>query len=384
MSSIQFPSTTEISCGTVRLYPEQIPNELKQLNRWVTHRNKRPFMAEAVSSPASVTDPDTWSSFETALTAYQEGGYDGVGIVFDGDGLVGIDLDGCVFNGKPNDAALEILDELGPTYTEFSQSGTGLHAYGRYAGRPLRGLNRQYKGIGVELYCTGRFFAVTGAIYQDQPVSPLTGFRSMYEALNSSRTEETEEQKNRSNGLSSSVSSVRIPPNCIPSHFGQRNASLFKLARFLKGVIPGASKDQREELVSRWWLMAEENVRTKDVFESILEFDLAWERIKFVPGESWSQIIAVLPEDPESNPGDEWGITGRRLFALCLLLDQHQRLHHSSDPFLLPCRKAGEALEIDHRLAANLLNAFVRSGLLEIAVASTTRSAARYRLKLRE
>lgn len=384
MHSIKFPSPPAGSYGTVQLFPDQIPDELKLVNRWATHRNKRPFSAEAVNLPASVTDPDTWSSFSTALTAYEEGGYDGIGIVFDGDGLVGIDLDDCVSNGKPNDVALEILDWIGPTYTEFSQSGSGLHAYGRYTGRPLGGLNQQYKGVRVELYCKARFFVVTGAVFHNQPVSLLSGFGSLHEKLRSSWTEETEEQKNRSNGFCSSVSSVRIPPSCIPNQYGQRNACLFSLARFLKGVIPNASKDQREELVSRWWLMAEPNVRTKDVSVSVLEFHLAWDRVKFIPGDEWTQVMAALPQDPTSNPGDKWDIVGRRLYSLCQLLDRHQRQSFSSAPFLLSCRKAGEALGIDHRLAANLLNAFVRSGLLDIVVPSTKRRAARYRLNHRE
>ena len=206
----------------------------------------------------------------------------------------------------------------------------------------------------------------------------------MHEKLRSSWTEETEEQKNRSNGFCSSVSSVQIPTYCIPSHFRQRNACLFKLARFLKAANANASKDQREELFLRWWLMAEPNVRTKDVSVSILEFHLAWDCINFPPGAEWTQVMAALPEDPASNPGDKWDIVGRRLYSLCQLLDRHQRQSFSSAPFLLSCRKAGEALGIDHRLAANLLNAFVRSGLLDIVVPSTKRRAARYRLNHRE
>ena len=113
-----------------------IPDELKRLTRWVVSKGKKPFCAEAINLPASVNDPDTWSSFDAAQTAYEEGGWDGIGFVFNRDGIAGVDLDNCVVDGIPSVAALKILDEIGCQYVEFSQSGTGLHASGMWTASP--------------------------------------------------------------------------------------------------------------------------------------------------------------------------------------------------------------------------------------------------------
>ena len=109
---------------------DSIPNALKAKPRWVTALKKRPYCSASINSLASTADPDTWSDFGLTHSAYEEGGKDGVGFVFNGDGIVGIDLDDCVVNGQPSDAAIAILKQAGCGYVEYSQSGTGLHAYG--------------------------------------------------------------------------------------------------------------------------------------------------------------------------------------------------------------------------------------------------------------
>ena len=109
---------------------ELIPNELKVVPRWVTSLKKVPYCSGSVNGKASSANPNTWSNFDLTQTAYEEGGRDGVGFVFNGDGIVGIDLDHCVVDGQPNEGALEILKQIGCGYVEYSQSGTGLHAFG--------------------------------------------------------------------------------------------------------------------------------------------------------------------------------------------------------------------------------------------------------------
>ena len=86
-----------------------IPDELKVVPRWVTSLSKVPYCSGAVNGKASSANPNTWSNFHLTQTAYEEGGRDGVGFVFNGDGIVGIDLDHCVVDGQPNEDALEIL-----------------------------------------------------------------------------------------------------------------------------------------------------------------------------------------------------------------------------------------------------------------------------------
>ncbi len=52
-----------------------VPAELCKLPRWVVWKGaKVPYCATASNSRASVTDRDTWASFDQAQAAYEEGG----------------------------------------------------------------------------------------------------------------------------------------------------------------------------------------------------------------------------------------------------------------------------------------------------------------------
>lgn len=76
---------------------------------------------------ADPSNPADFCSFDEALAAYNSGGFDGIGIgCFDKVGMA--DLDGCVHDGKLDEWAQEIVDEL-DSYTELSPSGTGLHIF---------------------------------------------------------------------------------------------------------------------------------------------------------------------------------------------------------------------------------------------------------------
>ena len=152
---------------------ENIPPELKDLNQWVVWKDstKKPFNPTALNSGASVKDPESWSSFEQAKVAYEEGELLGIGFVLNGNGIAGVDLDDCVINGKPTPEALGVLQELGATYIELSPSGTGLHAYG-FADDLNSGVKVDYNNVKVELYTNKRYLTLTGR-----------GFQSCYVAL---------------------------------------------------------------------------------------------------------------------------------------------------------------------------------------------------------
>lgn len=362
-----------------------IPEQLKRLNRWVVSRCKEPYMADAVNRHASVSDPDTWSSFATTQTAYEEGGYDGVGFVFIGDGIVGIDLDDCFVDGQPSVTAIEIINEIGCSYVEISQSGRGLHAYGFYDGPALSGKRGTYKGVKTEVYCTGRYFVVTGNVWQQGNVQTLKGFKAVYDQINrhhaSALTEETKAIASVSSVTPvTSVSSVGFPPTCIPIDEGQRHDCIFELARYLKAVMPAATDDELKEVLQQWWVFAEPNIRTKDFNVSLIDFYHAWVSVKFPKGEALAKVLRDLPEDPPENPGGFLGLHGRRLYHLCILLDRHQREHFGSDVFMLACRTAGESLGMDFRTANAALNTFVNKGLIELVQKGFQGKASRFRL----
>jgi putative DNA primase/helicase len=152
---------------TLELNIEGIPAELKATPNWVLWRyefNKNKWQKiphQPNGNNAKSTVRRTWCSFETCYAVYQQGGYDGIGFVFDGeigpDGLCygGIDFDKCVDDNGVQPLAKERIQRL-RTYTEQSPSGTGFHCICRTEPSDSVNYNR------VEAYTTGRYFTVTG------------------------------------------------------------------------------------------------------------------------------------------------------------------------------------------------------------------------------
>ena len=146
---------------------EKIPFELKQLPHWVgwkyvqrpgeDHKRKVPINARD-GQPAKSNDPATWCDFDTARRGADQYGLDGIGFMFSGDGIFGIDIDHCYDpeTQELDQAAAEIIETV-QSYTELSPSGTGIHILCK--GTLPEG--RKRKGA-VEMYSTLRYFTVTG------------------------------------------------------------------------------------------------------------------------------------------------------------------------------------------------------------------------------
>ena len=142
-----------------------VPDDLRRVDRWVCYRT-RPKQSgkldkipmQACGAEARTNDPSTWTTFDAATAAAQaSASLAGVGFVFHGDGIVGIDLDDAVGDdGLLEGWAVEIVDVL-DSYTEWSPSGKGVHIYVR-ANLPQCARKRGK----VEVYGSGRFFTVTG------------------------------------------------------------------------------------------------------------------------------------------------------------------------------------------------------------------------------
>jgi len=86
----------------------------------------------------------------------------GVGFVFTShDPFFFVDIDGCVIDGNWSPVAMDLLTRFNGAAVEVSQSGTGLHIIGSYNGfEPEHGCTN--KALGLELYTSGRFVALTG------------------------------------------------------------------------------------------------------------------------------------------------------------------------------------------------------------------------------
>ncbi|NKG21095.1 DNA primase [Paeniglutamicibacter terrestris] len=142
-----------------------VPATMAGMHRWIRWirdgKQKRPFAVGGY--PASVTNPAHWSSMAVARASRQG---DGIGFVLAGDGIGCIDLDDCVSAGVVADWAQEILALNPATFTELSESGTGIHIWGlRDAGPGCRIRD----GRNLEFYSTGRYIAL-GSRYRGSPL----------------------------------------------------------------------------------------------------------------------------------------------------------------------------------------------------------------------
>jgi hypothetical protein len=166
--------------------PKTIPADLRNRSQWVVWRyiwnpdktpkdgrgekgdwDKPPFCV-STGGRASSTDPLTWATFDEALTAYREGGWDGIGFIpTPEDGLVIIDLDACrdPKARRIKKWAMRIVREMN-TYTEISPSGTGLRivAFGHKPDRERckKGAVEIYDGMTKDGKPGGRYLTFTG------------------------------------------------------------------------------------------------------------------------------------------------------------------------------------------------------------------------------
>jgi hypothetical protein len=155
---------------------ENIPEELKQLKQWVLWKiefeqkgkekkpKKKPKRVDTLKN-ASTTKENTWSSFEDAVTAYEnnKGYVDGIGFVFtDNDPFVGIDLDDVIIDGIIEPYAQEIIREV-DSYTEYSPSGQGVHVF-------VKGEKFQNIQKDIEIFNRSKFLTVTGNHLSETPL----------------------------------------------------------------------------------------------------------------------------------------------------------------------------------------------------------------------
>lgn len=158
------------------LYPDRIPEPLKQRNAWIVWRyegngskqTKVPYIAAlkdgTLTYRASSMNPKHWKSFKKALEVYENTDASGIGYVFSEDDPYAVaDFDDALADGQLDEKVSRWLDTL-DTYTEVSVSGNGFHVIceadiGAGASIP-----------GYEVYDRGRYIAVTGDVYNDRTI----------------------------------------------------------------------------------------------------------------------------------------------------------------------------------------------------------------------
>jgi hypothetical protein len=165
-----------------------IPLELKASNQWVGWKlvmrdgpnpTKIPYRIRDPHRKSATDNPSTWASFpatvaidrtlhQTLEDADRAAGFAGIGFVFTGTDLGGVDFDHVrdPQTGTVEQWAGDIIDALG-SYTEISQSGTGMHVILRLS-TPLVTVAQggRYRAGRVEMYdaTSPRFFAMTGNV----------------------------------------------------------------------------------------------------------------------------------------------------------------------------------------------------------------------------
>lgn len=162
--------------------PEAIPSELTERHQWVAWRHvardgkytKLPLDVNTGRNAKS-DDPETWASFEEALSYYSRAHVNGIGYVFARDDpYTGIDLDDCrdPVTGEIKAWAKEVLEDCQPTYAEVSPSRRGVKLWVK-ASLPWSNSGARekvwedaeagrVKDGEIEVYHHSRFFAVTG------------------------------------------------------------------------------------------------------------------------------------------------------------------------------------------------------------------------------
>lgn len=134
---------------------DNIPKELKQLKQWVCWCGDKLPKNPYTGGNAQSNNKDTWADFDTACNAVTKYNFDGIGFMF-ANGYFGVDLDKCIDNQDFIDEFVETLQ----SYTEFSRSAKGIHIICK--GDLPEGRRRCDN---VEMYQTGRYFIMTGNLY---------------------------------------------------------------------------------------------------------------------------------------------------------------------------------------------------------------------------
>lgn len=213
---------------------EHIPYELKELNNWCVFRieetgtgrtTKRPY--HPISNQlAKSNDPDTWVSFEEAVSRVSD--YDGIGFFFT-EPYIGVDLDSVENEIKEytqdpdvDNIVSEFIESL-QSYAEISPSGSGVHIIVK-GELPHKGRRRG----DVEIYDKGRFFTMTGNHIggyrgiSDDDYGKLGYLHNKYILVR-----ETENEENQSKGFGNDVSPGELINFAKKSKNGQRFTILF-------------------------------------------------------------------------------------------------------------------------------------------------------------
>ncbi len=359
---------------------ENISLELKRYDQWVVWKDgKVPYDPTRLNTKGNVADNSTWGSFSQAEAAYREGGWLGIGFVLTGNGIAGIDVDGCVVDGKPKTEAMKLLADLGATYIEYSPSRNGLRAFG-LAKNLDKGVNGQLDGLSVELYTSGRYLTVTGHVIKNEPFQELIEYQDLAKKIRSRSTEDTNSHSFVASvpSVSSVSDGLNFPEWTAPNSIDKRNKAIFKLARWLKGTEPEATRERQYEILRAWHSKHHGVIGTKDFDESWVDFRNAWHNVDKPYGMILNQCLLNLPPAPEIPALLLFGPKAVYLIQICIAL----QAHHGDKAFFLSARMAADLIGGHFTAASSLLRTFVNEGWLDEVSKGAGSIASRYKCTL--
>ncbi|MBU1106378.1 MAG: AAA family ATPase [Candidatus Riflebacteria bacterium] len=171
----------ERNSKTARELKDRIPEELQKRDQWILWKagtdkgrvSKIP--CDVFGEPVDCNQPANQCSFEDVLSGYHRGAksgtVSGIGFVFMGDGISGIDIDECIDDdGEISAEAKQIIESV-DSYTEISPSGRGVHIIVEGTlPENVRGTNKHLGGKNghYEAYSSGRYFTITGDLLEEQ------------------------------------------------------------------------------------------------------------------------------------------------------------------------------------------------------------------------
>jgi hypothetical protein len=136
--------------------------EFGQFILWTLRDDKKLPIDWRSMNVASAHDPAIWlTGADAEKYASLYGPEYNIGYVFtDADPFFFLDIDHALKGYNWSNLAVEICTRLSGACVEVSQSGTGLHIFGRYSAPPAHSCKDVARGL--ELYTSGRFVALTG------------------------------------------------------------------------------------------------------------------------------------------------------------------------------------------------------------------------------
>ena len=155
--------------------PAAIPDTLAERPQWLVWKfepgekkpRKMPYYVSGRRRMGKQGSEDDRAELVPLATAIERcaHGYSGIGFAFlPGDGLIGIDIDGCIDDAGVVTPRAAAIIEACASYTEYSPSRKGVHII-------TSGETKSFKSndIGLEVFCGSQFFTFTAASFPGTP-----------------------------------------------------------------------------------------------------------------------------------------------------------------------------------------------------------------------